>query len=432
MTARIVHELSSARIAMITLHHHPFCPHSRFIRLVLAEFGVEPTLVEQRPWERRREFLLLNAEGATPVLSEESAPSVPGADVIAEYLDETRGLALGDRRLLPEDPLGRVEVRRLMRWFNVKFYAEASHLLVTEKIYKRYMNSRDGGGAPDMDAMRVGARQSALSSALHRLSRRGAQLARRRQAELRRPGGGGPSVLRRLSRRRAVGRERDGQGMVRADQVPAVVPAAAGREPAGRERERELRRSRLLSGLKARARALGFDACRIAPASQPPGARDGSAAWLAAGSHGDMAWMAETFARRADPKILWPEAQQRRHARAQLRPAPSTRSRRCSARNCGAISVYARNRDYHEVVKGKLKTLAAWLVAAARPEPIDVKVFVDTAPVMEKPLAAAAGLGWQGKHTNLVCREFGSWLFLGAIFTDLDLPPDAAERDHCG
>jgi epoxyqueuosine reductase len=98
----------------------------------------------------------------------------------------------------------------------------------------------------------------------------------------------------------------------------------------------------------------------------------------------------------------------------------------------GAISVYARNRDYHEVVKGKLKTLAAWLVAAARPQAVEVKVFVDTAPVMEKPLAAAAGLGWQGKHTNLVSREFGSWLFLGAIFTDLELPADERERDHCG
>jgi epoxyqueuosine reductase len=98
----------------------------------------------------------------------------------------------------------------------------------------------------------------------------------------------------------------------------------------------------------------------------------------------------------------------------------------------GAISVYARNRDYHEVVKGKLKTLAAWLVAAARPQAAEVKVFVDTAPVMEKPLAAAAGLGWQGKHTNLVSRDFGSWLFLGAIFTNLDLPPDEGERDHCG
>ena len=98
----------------------------------------------------------------------------------------------------------------------------------------------------------------------------------------------------------------------------------------------------------------------------------------------------------------------------------------------GAISVYARHRDYHDVLKGKLKELAAFVVVAARPEKADVKVFVDTAPLMEKPLAARAGLGWQGKHTNLVSRKFGSWLFLGAILTDLDLPPDAPETDHCG
>jgi epoxyqueuosine reductase len=219
--------------------------------------------------------------------------------------------------------------------------------------------------------------------------------------------------------------------MVRADQVPAVVPATAGREPAGGERERELRRSRLLIGLKARARALGFDGCHVAAAVAPPGARDDLAAWLAAGSHGDMTWMAETFARRADPKILWPEARSVVMLALNYGPRgdPLAALKR---KDRGAISVYARNRDYHEVVKGKLKTLAAWLVVAARPEPIEVKVFVDTAPVMEKPLAAAAGLGWQGKHTNLVSREFGSWLFLGAIFTDLDLPPDEAERDHCG
>jgi epoxyqueuosine reductase len=155
------------------------------------------------------------------------------------------------------------------------------------------------------------------------------------------------------------------------------------------------------------------------------------AAWLAAGSHGDMAWMAETFARRADPKILWPEAKSVVMLALNYGPRVDPLAA-LQRKECGAISVYARNRDYHEVVKGKLKTLAAWLVAAARPEPIEVKAFVDTAPLMEKPLAAAAGLGWQGKHTNLVSREFGSWLFLGAIFTDLDLPPDEAERDHCG
>ncbi|THD44505.1 MAG: glutathione S-transferase family protein [Bradyrhizobium sp.] len=140
---------------MITLHHHPFCPHSRFIRLALAEFGVEPVLVEERPWERRREFLLLNAEGATPVLAEAGGPNVPGAGTIAEYLDETLGEALGERRLLPEDPLGRVEVRRLLHWFNVKFYDEVSRHLVGEKIYKRFMTSKEGGGAPDMDAVRA-------------------------------------------------------------------------------------------------------------------------------------------------------------------------------------------------------------------------------------------------------------------------------------
>jgi epoxyqueuosine reductase len=144
-----------------------------------------------------------------------------------------------------------------------------------------------------------------------------------------------------------------------------------------------------------------------------------------------MAWMAETFARRADPKVLWPEV--RSVAMLALNYGPTVDPLAALARkDSGAISVYARHRDYHEVVKGKLKTLAAWLVAAARPLAAEVKVFVDTAPVMEKPLAAAAGLGWQGKHTNLVSREFGSWLFLGAIFTDLELSPDEPERDHCG
>ena len=141
---------------MITLYHHPFCPHSRFVRLALGEFGIEPTLIEERPWERRRDFLLLNAEGATPVMVDDAAPSLPGAEVIAEYLDETRGLGLGDRRLMPDDPLGRAEVRRLMRWFNDKFFAESSQLLVTEKIYKRFIPTRNGGGGPNMEAVRAG------------------------------------------------------------------------------------------------------------------------------------------------------------------------------------------------------------------------------------------------------------------------------------
>ncbi len=141
-----------------------------------------------------------------------------------------------------------------------------------------------------------------------------------------------------------------------------------------------------------------------------------------------MAWMAEHEARRGDPRHLWPEV--RSVVMLAMNYGPDEDPRALLEKpDRGAISVYARNRDYHDVIKGKLKLVASRLAARTGAE---VKVFVDTAPVMEKPLAAAAGLGWQGKHTNLVSRRFGSWLFLGSIFTTLDLPPDEAERDHCG
>jgi glutathione S-transferase len=139
---------------MITLYHHPFCAHSRFVRLALAEMGIEPRLVEERAWERRREFLLMAPEGATPLMLDDSA-QVTGAEAVAEYLDETRGLALGERRLMPEDPLRRAETRRLMHWFNVKLFHESSHWIIREKINKRFMNSAQGGGAPDMEAVRA-------------------------------------------------------------------------------------------------------------------------------------------------------------------------------------------------------------------------------------------------------------------------------------
>ncbi|MFE1600625.1 glutathione S-transferase family protein [Methylobacterium sp. ID0610] len=140
---------------MATLHHSPFCPHSRFIRLVLAEMGMEPVLAEERTWERRDEFLMLNPAGVTPVLVEEGGLVVPGAGVIAEYLDETRGLGLSERRLLPEAPGARVEVRRLLDWFLSKFDQEVTGYLVTEKIHKRFMTSHLGGGPPDMNAIRA-------------------------------------------------------------------------------------------------------------------------------------------------------------------------------------------------------------------------------------------------------------------------------------
>ena len=140
---------------MLTLFHHPICPHSRFVRLALEEYGLSPHLVEERSWERREEFLALNPAGTTPVLVEESAPPVPGAGVIAEYLDETRGLTLGEFRLLPPDLAGRIEVRRLTNWFNDKFFAEVSGALAMERVYKRHIPIDGGGGSPDTETLRA-------------------------------------------------------------------------------------------------------------------------------------------------------------------------------------------------------------------------------------------------------------------------------------
>ncbi len=142
---------------MLTLFHHPLCPHSRFVRLLLEEYGLTARLVEERVWERREEFLMLNPAGTTPVLVEEGAPPVPGAAIIAEYLDETRG-ATALPRLMPSEAGDRVEVRRLMSWFNDKFFAEASGPLVTERVYKRFIPAGNGGGPPDTETMRAARR----------------------------------------------------------------------------------------------------------------------------------------------------------------------------------------------------------------------------------------------------------------------------------
>lgn len=140
---------------MAVLYHHPFCPFSRFVRLVMAEMGMSADLIEEKVWERREGFLALNPAGTTPVLAEEQIAAVPGSTVIAEWLDETRGLALGERRLLPENPAKRVEVRRLMSWFGEKFAEEVSVPLVQEKIYKRFIHAGTGGGSPDTALIRA-------------------------------------------------------------------------------------------------------------------------------------------------------------------------------------------------------------------------------------------------------------------------------------
>jgi glutathione S-transferase len=140
---------------MLTLFHHPFCPHSRFVRLSLDELSLVPRLVEERIWERRTEFLKLNPAGTTPVLLEEGMPPVPGAAIIAEYLDEALGSKLPRQRLMPADSGARIEVRRLMSWFNDKFYEEVSGPIVMERVYKRFIPTSQGGGSPDTEVLRA-------------------------------------------------------------------------------------------------------------------------------------------------------------------------------------------------------------------------------------------------------------------------------------
>ena len=197
----------------------------------------------------------------------------------------------------------------------------------------------------------------------------------------------------------------------------------------------DLRGPRLLTdpvALKAElareAKALGFDCFGVTAPDAIPKAQARLKQFLADGAHGTMDWLANNPARRADPLLMWREVRSIIMLGVNYGPDDDPLAL-LTQRDRGAISVYARGDDYHDLIKSRLKALARWLIAHGGG---DVKVFVDTAAVMEKPLAEAAGLGWQGKHTNLVSREFGSWLFLGAIFSTLELPRDEAEIDHCG
>ncbi|PWJ90489.1 MULTISPECIES: tRNA epoxyqueuosine(34) reductase QueG [Mesorhizobium] len=186
--------------------------------------------------------------------------------------------------------------------------------------------------------------------------------------------------------------------------------------------------AKLRALIDAEARRAGFDAVAVTTPDAIPLAPARLAEFVADGFHGSMDWIAETLQRRGEPTALWPQVRSIIVLAMNYGPDHDPRGV-LAKRDRGAISVYAQNRDYHDVMKGRLKEIAGKIVARAGG---DVKVFVDTAPVMEKPLAEAAGLGWQGKHTNLVSREHGSWLFLGTIFTTAELTPDRAEIDHCG
>jgi len=177
--------------------------------------------------------------------------------------------------------------------------------------------------------------------------------------------------------------------------------------------------------IRAEGLRLGFAELRFTTAEDVAGAEIALSTYLTEGRHGEMGWMETTRDRRASPTAQWPAAKSvimvaDNYGPGEVTPPPEDRAN---------ISVYARGKDYHDVVKKRLKQLGRWLVETHGG---DARSFVDTAPVMEKPLAARAGLGWQGRHSNLVSRRFGSWLFLGGLFTTLELPPDAPEKDHCG
>jgi epoxyqueuosine reductase len=194
-----------------------------------------------------------------------------------------------------------------------------------------------------------------------------------------------------------------------------------------------VREDKLEHRIKAKARELGFVACGIARADAAPRTAARLRQWLDEGRHGDMIWMAERAHHRESPAGLWPEV--RSVIALGMSYAPAVDPLALAGQgDVGRISVYAQGGDYHDVVKRQLKALGRWLATedGFAGQGADLKVFVDTAPVMEKPLSEAAGLGWQGKHTNLVSRDHGSWLFLGAIYTTLDLAPDAGGRDSCG
>ncbi len=185
--------------------------------------------------------------------------------------------------------------------------------------------------------------------------------------------------------------------------------------------------------LAAQAQAEGFSAMGICAPDAIPQAAGRLQAFLDAGQHGQMHWMAERSHWRGNPAALWPEARSVIML-AEVYTPETDPTAGLAQPDRGVISCYAQGKDYHDLVKRRLKRLGRWLLdqAAGSNRPAEIKVFVDTAPVMEKPLAQAAGLGWQGKHTNLLSRDLGNWFFLGAIFTTLDLPKDAPEVSHCG
>ncbi|KAG1647626.1 Epoxyqueuosine reductase [Nymphon striatum] len=367
-----------------------------------------PTLVEIEAF-RVPEFLALNPAGTLPVLVAEAGSAIAGTNAISEYIDETRGAMMRERRLMPDYPLDRAEVRRLIDWFCMTMDADVTRALVRERIFKLEMSPAQGGGAPDSSAMR-GARTNIKQH------------------------------MRYINWLSGTRNWLAGKSISSADFAAAaaisVLDYMGEIEWKESQQARDWRMTQHLTSQKAKdflirdLKEQGFDDVRIMSAHDIGQNPERLAAYIEAGYHSSMNWMPETQERRSAPRALWEQANS--IAMVVMRYTPSDDYDPLEAltkKSQATISCYAHNRDYHDIIKGKLKQAAGRFVAKTNAQ---VKVFVDTAPVMEKPLAQKAGLGWQGKHTNLVSRDLGSWFFLGSIFTDIDLPSDDAEIDHCG
>ena len=298
-------------------------------------------------------------------------------------------------------------------------------------------------GVPDELLMRVGAvsEEVARAMAAGALERSDAHLAVA-VTGIAGPGGGtsnqaggpGASCLRGAGRQGVppagglCGRSRRGAPRHRRDRARHADRRCRAEDIAPWRQPRRPSPHKARNAILAHARTLGFQAVGIASAEGAPSDAANLKTFIGLGYAGDMAWLARTAGRRADPRTLWPEARSVVAVGVNYGPAHDP-LRLLDEPTRGIVSAYAQGRDYHDVIKGRLRRLARFVVDTFGAE---VKLFVDTAPVMEKPLAARAGLGWQGKHTNLVSREHGSWLFLGELFTTLDLAPDEGEDDHCG
>ena len=382
-----------------------------------------------------------------PVLEDRSRIIVDSG-VIVEYLEETqRG-----HSLLGKDSGQRAETRRLIAWFDKKFVTDVTDLIWREKLIKRLRDR----STPDSAAVRRG-----LANIHEHLDYIGYLFDQRNwlagdDLSLADLTAAAQPFRPRLYGRRSLGEASGRQALVRQDQIPPELPPPPCRPAPFHPpcvpllRPRFLRRRLMAahasispmasaisggaasldwrSAIRGRAKTLGFDVVGFAKPDLPERVEAGYRAFVDLGRHGDMDWLETTFDRRKSPRALWPDVKSVIVLGMNYGPEDDPLAV-LSHPDAGGISVYGRHRDYHDVVKGKLKQLGQWLVSRSGGE---IKVFVDTAPVLEKPLAEQAGLGWQGKHTNLVSRELGSWLFLGEIFTTLDVEPDPAGVDRCG